>query len=87
MVPRSFLRLANKPAWPAARVDARLLGIDARVCAKTLAPGRLVRILEDFTPPLTLLCLYYSNRRNPSAALQAFIALARDFAAGRLAQP
>ncbi|MBB3773856.1 DNA-binding transcriptional LysR family regulator [Angulomicrobium tetraedrale] len=50
------------------------------------AAGRLVRILEDWTPPLVPLCLYYSNRRNPSAAFQAFIALARDFAAGRLAQ-
>lgn len=50
-----------------------------------IAAGRLVRILEDWTPPLSPLCLYYSNRRNASAAFQAFIALARDFAAGRLA--
>lgn len=52
-----------------------------------IAAGRLVRILEDWTPPLAPLCLYYSNRRNSSAAFQAFIALARDFAAGRLAAP
>lgn len=52
-----------------------------------IAAGRLVRILEDWTPPLVPLCLYYSNRRNASAAFQAFIALARDFAAGRLPQP
>lgn len=51
-----------------------------------IADGRLVRILEDWTPPLAPLCLYYSNRRNSSAAFQAFIALARDFAAGRLMQ-
>ncbi|WP_347304330.1 LysR family transcriptional regulator [Croceibacterium sp. TMG7-5b_MA50] len=51
-----------------------------------LAARRLVRILEDWTPPLAPLCLYYSNRRNASAAFQAFVALARDFAAGRLAQ-
>lgn len=51
-----------------------------------IAAGRLVRILEEWTPPLAPLCLYYSNRRNSSAALQAFIALARDFAAGRVAQ-
>ncbi|MBA8889110.1 DNA-binding transcriptional LysR family regulator [Dokdonella fugitiva] len=50
-----------------------------------IAAGRLVRILEDWTPPLSPLCLYYSNRRNASAAFQAFIALARDVAAGRLA--
>jgi DNA-binding transcriptional LysR family regulator len=51
-----------------------------------IAAGRLIRILEDWTPPLAPLCLYYSNRRNSSAAFQAFIALARDFAAGRLEQ-
>lgn len=50
-----------------------------------IAAGRLVRILEDWTPPLDPLCLYYYNRRNSSAAFQAFIALAREFAAGRLA--
>lgn len=49
-----------------------------------IAAGRLVRILENWTPPLAPLCLYYPNRRNPSAAFQAFITLARDFAAGRL---
>lgn len=52
-----------------------------------LAAGRLVRILEDWTPPLVPLCLYYYNRRNSSAAFRAFIALAREFVAGRLAQP
>ena len=50
-----------------------------------LAAGRLVRILEDWTPPLAPICLYYYNRRNSSAAFQAFIALARDFTAGKLA--
>jgi len=51
-----------------------------------IAAGRLVRILEDWTPPLAPLCLYYFNRRNSSAAFQTFIALARDVAAGRLGQ-
>jgi len=51
------------------------------------ASGRLVRILDDWTPPLAPLCLYYYNRRNSSAAFQAFIAVARDFAAGRLSPP
>lgn len=40
--------------------------------------GRLVRVLDDWTPPFDGLCLYYPGRRNPSAALKAFIALARD---------
>ena len=42
--------------------------------------GRLTRLLEDWTPPLGDLCLYYPSRRNPSAALKAFIGLAREMA-------
>lgn len=41
---------------------------------------RLIRLLEDWTPPLGELCLYYPSRRNPSAALKAFISLAREMA-------
>jgi DNA-binding transcriptional LysR family regulator len=43
--------------------------------------GSLVRVLEDWTPPLAGLCLYYTGRRNPSAALKAFIGLARELSA------
>lgn len=42
--------------------------------------GRLIRVLEDWTPPLAPLCLYYPNRRNPSAALKALIDMARGLA-------
>lgn len=45
-----------------------------------IAAGRLVRVLEDWTPPLTPLCLYYPSRRNPSAAFRALIGLARELA-------
>jgi DNA-binding transcriptional LysR family regulator len=45
-----------------------------------LASGRLVRLLEDWTPPFPGLCLYYPNRRHPSAGLAAFFALARETA-------
>ena len=40
--------------------------------------GRLIRVLEDWTPPFGGPCLYYPGRRNPSAALKAFIGLARE---------
>lgn len=43
--------------------------------------GRLVRVLEEWTPALPGLCLYYPNRRNASAGLRAFLALARKLAA------
>ncbi len=43
-----------------------------------MAAGRLERVLEDWTPPLGDLCLYYPSRRHPSAALKAFLGLARE---------
>lgn len=47
--------------------------------------GKIVRLLEDWTPPFPGLCLYYPGRRHPSAGLAAFLALARQKAssAGR----
>jgi DNA-binding transcriptional LysR family regulator len=42
--------------------------------------GRLVRVLEDWTPLLAPLCLYYPSRRNPSAAFKALIDMARGAA-------
>ncbi|APL95362.1 LysR family transcriptional regulator [Sphingobium indicum] len=39
--------------------------------------GRMVRVLEDWTPPIAPLCLYYPTRRNPSAAFKALIDMAR----------
>jgi DNA-binding transcriptional LysR family regulator len=42
-----------------------------------IADGRLVRVLDDWTPPLAALCLYYPGRKNPSAAFKAFVDLAR----------
>ncbi|WP_425405516.1 LysR substrate-binding domain-containing protein [Hwanghaeella sp.] len=42
-----------------------------------IASGRLIRVLEDWTPPLADLCVYYSSRRNLSAAHKAFVSMAR----------
>jgi len=42
---------------------------------------RLVRVLEDWTPPFEGLCLYYPGRRNLSAGVKAFLMLARELAA------
>ncbi len=44
-----------------------------------IAAGRLVRVLEDWTPPLSPLALYYPGRKNPPAAFSAFIHAAREF--------
>lgn len=43
-----------------------------------IASRRLTQVLNDWTPPLPDLCLYYPGRRNPSAALKAFVGLARE---------
>jgi DNA-binding transcriptional LysR family regulator len=48
-----------------------------------IAAGTLVRVLEDWTPSLAPLALYYPGRKNPPAAFTAFIQAARDFANGR----
>lgn len=40
--------------------------------------GRLHPVLERFMVQRPALCLYYPGRRNPSAALKAFIGLARE---------
>lgn len=47
-----------------------------------IAAGRLIRVLEDWTPPRLAVCIYYSSRRNQSAALKAFIAQARALPSG-----
>lgn len=47
-----------------------------------IAAGRLVRVLEDWTPPLAPLALYYPGRKNPPAAFTAFIKAARNFSNG-----
>ena len=45
---------------------------------RDIEAGRLVRVLEDWTPPYPGLCLYYPGRRNLSAGVRAFLELARE---------
>jgi DNA-binding transcriptional LysR family regulator len=45
--------------------------------AAHLEKGRLVRVLEDWTPPFPGFCLYYPHQRG-SAGLRAFIELVRS---------
>lgn len=45
--------------------------------AADLAAGRLIRLLDPWTPVLPDLALYYSDRRHSSAAFRAFVDLAR----------
>jgi DNA-binding transcriptional LysR family regulator len=46
--------------------------------AKDIAEGRLVHLLEEWTPPFPGICLYYPRHRHPTAALTAFVGLVRE---------
>lgn len=62
----------------AARAGAGIAFTFEREVIEDVESGRLVRLLEDWTPPRPGFCLYYSGRRNPSAGFSAFLALARE---------
>lgn len=53
--------------------------------ADDIAAGRMVRFLADWTPPIAPLCLYYSGRRNASAAFRALVQAARRYASRQTA--
>ena len=46
--------------------------------AEAIATGRLVPVLEDWSPEYPGLCLYYPSRRNIPARLRAFVDLIRQ---------
>jgi len=59
-------------------IDAALHGAGLAIVmedmvAPFIADGRLVRVLEDWSPPLSGYHLYYPNRRHPSPAFAALL--------------
>jgi len=68
---------------PTLMLEAALAGVGITYlsewnAAPHLAAGRLVRVLEDWTPPFDGLCLYYPGRRHVPAGLRALIELIRE---------
>lgn len=47
------------------------------VC-KDIEHGRLIRVLEDWTPPFPGLSVYYPSHRHVSAGLRAFLSVVRE---------
>jgi DNA-binding transcriptional LysR family regulator len=59
-------------------IDAALHGaglamVMEDMVAPFIADGRLVQVLEDWSPPLSGYHLYYPNRRHPSPAFAALL--------------
>lgn len=48
------------------------------VAREALVEGRLVALLEDWSPPIGGLCLYYSSHRHVPPPLKAFVAVLRE---------
>lgn len=67
----------------AALGGAGLAYMTARNVGPDLAAGRLVSVLEDWTPPFPGLCLYYSGHRHVPAALRAFVDVAKEMTGRR----
>ncbi|MDL2399143.1 LysR family transcriptional regulator [Rhizobium mayense] len=49
-----------------------------RTAALGLAEGKLVHLLEDWTPPFPGICLYYPRHRHVPAGLKAFVGVIRE---------
>jgi DNA-binding transcriptional LysR family regulator len=67
----------------AARAGLGLTYLPESTVNADLEVGTLVRVLEDWTPPLDGLCLYYPGRRHVSAGLRALIDIIREHADAR----
>lgn len=60
-----------------------LIFIHEHAVLEDIEAGRLIRVLQDWTPALPKLAIYYPGRRNLSAGMRAFISLAKELATKR----
>ncbi|MBB5367395.1 MULTISPECIES: LysR family transcriptional regulator [unclassified Janthinobacterium] len=76
--PHGPLTLDNHHLMIAAALHGEdLIWTNEWAVANLLAEGRLVRVLEDWSPALPGLCLYYPGHRHVSAGMKAFLAMLR----------
>ncbi|MDP3340546.1 LysR family transcriptional regulator [Frigidibacter sp.] len=80
--PKGRLTLDEADIARAAVLDGAGIGffIEQDV-AEDIASGRLIRLLDDWTPPRPGFSLYYPGRRNLSAGFTAFLGMVRERAA------
>jgi DNA-binding transcriptional LysR family regulator len=62
----------------AALAGAGLTYLAEQAVAEHVAAGRLIAVLEDWTPPYPGLCLYFAGRRHIPARLRALVDLIRE---------
>ncbi|MGO4854769.1 LysR family transcriptional regulator [Phaeovulum sp. W22_SRMD_FR3] len=62
----------------AARAGFGVAYVSLSAAASDLAAGRLVRLLEDWTPPYPGLALYYARNRQMNAGMRAFVSFVRN---------
>ncbi|MGN8342648.1 LysR family transcriptional regulator [Pseudomonas sp. SMV71] len=77
--PKGQLTLDNPEIMAEAAISG--LGIayvQERIAARALADARLVKVLEDWCPPIPGLFLYYPGHRHIPSGLQAFIEVLRE---------
>lgn len=64
----------------AALGGAGLVWTSEYAVAPHVAAGRLLRVLDDWSPPIPGLCVYYPGHRHTPAGLRAFLEVVREVA-------
>jgi DNA-binding transcriptional LysR family regulator len=81
---KGLLTLDHYELWIEAALEgAGLAYVNEWSVSHEISSGRLVRVLEDWTPPFPGLALYYPGHRHVPAGLRAFIGIIREAASRR----
>ena len=81
---KGVLTLDHYELWiEAAQEGVGLAYVNEWSASEEIASGRLIRVLEDWTPSFPGLRLYYPGHRHVPAGLRAFVGLVREIAVRR----